>query len=195
MKLVTSTGDFGYLVETITDKVKCFKGTKFKYINLEQTGTIPEFFSQNDNDYKKLADDWGNAAVYAGVKYVVSHAPCLHNPCFNEEEYKAIVNADENTKHYVYMLQIDYSTDDCQGVETHIFATRYQAVEKFKEQIEFEKKQTWIQDAYENDKLLEGYELDQNTDDDNDTDLWWNMSCHHDFYLHTFIDMKKMEVK
>lgn len=107
MKLVTSTGDFGYLVETITDKVKCFKGTKFKYINLEQTGTIPEFFSQNDNDYKKLAEDWGNAAVYAGIKYVVSHAPCLHNPCFNEEEYKANIRAIRRSIEICHILGIE----------------------------------------------------------------------------------------
>lgn len=139
--------------------------------------------------------DIAQYAVYELEGSEYEHEAILDYLQINEEEYKTIVKADNNTKHYVYMLQIDYSTDDCQGVETHIFATRYQAVEKFKEQIEFEKKQTWIQDAYENDKLLKGYELDQNTNDDNDTDLWWNMSCHNDFYLHTFIDMKKMEVK
>ena len=48
---------------------------------------------------KKLADDWGNAAVYAGVEYVVSHAPCLHNPCLgvlknpDDEEYNANIRA------------------------------------------------------------------------------------------------------
>ncbi|MBQ6989918.1 MAG: sugar phosphate isomerase/epimerase, partial [Clostridia bacterium] len=80
MKLVTSTGDFSFYVDSITEKVKAFKGSKFKYINLEQTGTIPAFFEEGEG-WRKLAEEWAEAAEYAGVKYVVSHAPCLHNPC------------------------------------------------------------------------------------------------------------------
>ena len=44
MKLSSSTGDFSHYVSSVPQKVACFKGTKFKYINLEQTGHIPEFF-------------------------------------------------------------------------------------------------------------------------------------------------------
>ncbi len=76
MKLATSTGDFSYYVENINEKIRNFKGLKFKNINLEQTGSIPEFFKDTD-DWKRLADDWGNAASEAGVNLVVSHAPCL----------------------------------------------------------------------------------------------------------------------
>ena len=83
--------------------------------------------------------DIAQYAVYELEGSEYEHEAILDYLQINEEEYKTIVKADNNTKHYVYMLQIDYSTDDCQGVETHIFATRYQAVEKFKEQIEFEK--------------------------------------------------------
>ena len=79
MKLASSTGDFKFYVPNIYEAVKCFKGTGFKHINLEQTGVIPEFFADDDS-YKKLAELWGNAAEEANVKYVVSHAPCLHEP-------------------------------------------------------------------------------------------------------------------
>lgn len=79
MKLVTSTGDFCMYVNSIPEKVRNFKDCKFKYINLEQTGNVlDELFSENDDDWKKFADELGNAAAYAGVKYVVSHAPCLN---------------------------------------------------------------------------------------------------------------------
>ena len=44
MKLATSTGDFNGFANTITDKIKCFKDTKFKNINLDHTGVIPELF-------------------------------------------------------------------------------------------------------------------------------------------------------
>lgn len=93
MKLATSTGDFNGFVGSITDKIKCFKNTKFKNINLEQTGVIPEFFEESDYAYKKLAEDWGNASTYAGVKLVVAHAPCLHVPCKDDETYSKNVRA------------------------------------------------------------------------------------------------------
>ena len=67
MKLATSTGDYKFYVPSIKETVENFKDAKFRYINLEQTGVIPEFFSDNDDDYKRLADDWGNAAAFEGV--------------------------------------------------------------------------------------------------------------------------------
>ena len=57
MKLVTSTGDFKFYVPSIAAAVESFKDSKFQFLNLEQTGYIPEFFSDNDDDYKKLADE------------------------------------------------------------------------------------------------------------------------------------------
>ena len=80
MKLATSTGDFSFYVNTVAEKVREFKGSQFKYINLEQTGNIPEFFSDNEADWQRLAEDFAEARDFAGVKYAVSHAPCLHNP-------------------------------------------------------------------------------------------------------------------
>lgn len=99
MKLVSSTGDYKFYVPSITEAVKNFKGSKFKYINLEQSSSAPGFLSNNDDDYKKLAEDWGNAAAYTGIKYVVSHAPCLHNPVLaafenhEDETYQANLRA------------------------------------------------------------------------------------------------------
>ena len=103
MKLATSTGDFSFYVPTVAEKVRAFKGLKFKNINLEQTGNIPEFFSDNDADYLRLAEDFAAAKDYAGVEYVVSHAPCLHNPIMNafdnpdDEEYRRNIRAIRST--------------------------------------------------------------------------------------------------
>ena len=49
MKLCTSTGDFSYYVDNVTEKIKSFKGLKFKYINLEQTGKFKGY-----TDYDKI---------------------------------------------------------------------------------------------------------------------------------------------
>ena len=112
MKLATSTGDFSWYVDSITEKVKNFQGSKFKYINLEQTGAIPEFFSEKDDGWKKLADEWGNAASHAGITYVVSHAPCLHFACLNvlhgfeDETYQANVRAIRRSIEICHILGI-----------------------------------------------------------------------------------------
>lgn len=99
MKLATSTGDFKFYVPSIDEIIKNFKDSKFKNLNLEQTGNIPEFFSEKDDEYKRLAEAWGNAAAFAGVKFVVSHAPCLHTPVLaafsnhDDETYRANIRA------------------------------------------------------------------------------------------------------
>lgn len=113
MKLATSTGDFSWYVDTVAEKVRNFKGSKFKYINLEQTGSIPEFFSENDTDWQRLADDFGEAAAYAGVEYVVSHAPCLHNPVMEafddpkNETYRTNIRAIRRSIEICHILGID----------------------------------------------------------------------------------------
>ena len=107
MKLVTSTGDFSWYVDSVTEKIKAFKDTKFKYINLEQTGSIPAFFSENDDDWRRLADDWGNAAAYAGVEFVVSHAPCLNVfQDFKEETYRNNLRAIRRSIEICHILDI-----------------------------------------------------------------------------------------
>ena len=70
MKLSSSTGDFSYYVNTVPQKVICFKETKFNYINLEQTGSIPELFSENDDDWKRFADACGDAAEIALINLI-----------------------------------------------------------------------------------------------------------------------------
>ena len=113
MKLATSTGDFSFYVNTVAEKVREFKGSKFKYINLEQTGNIPEFFSENDDDWRRLADDFAAARDFSGVEYVVSHAPCLHNPvpeAFEDPQndtYRANVRAIRRSIEICHILGID----------------------------------------------------------------------------------------
>lgn len=86
MKLATSTGDFNGFAKDISEKIISFKDSKFRNVNLEQTGVVPEFFSDDDGDYKRLADDWAKARELSGVNFVVSHAPCLHNAVIGDDE-------------------------------------------------------------------------------------------------------------
>ena len=93
MKLSTSTGDFsGYARGGVAEKVKCFKGTKFKYINLEQSAS-DEYFEDSDG-YRSLIEKFAEAAEYAGIEYVTAHAPCVN--AFEEltdEHYQLNVRA------------------------------------------------------------------------------------------------------
>ncbi len=80
MKLSTSTGDFSKYYTALTDKVRAFRETKFRYINLELTGA--EDVDEN-RDAALTARALSEAAKYAEVSYVTSHAPCLN--CFDEQ--------------------------------------------------------------------------------------------------------------
>lgn len=38
MKLATSTGDFSWYVDSVTEKIRALRGTSFRYVNPEQKG-------------------------------------------------------------------------------------------------------------------------------------------------------------
>ena len=112
MKLATSTGDFSYYVDSVAEKVSCLKGSSFRYVNLEQPGSVPELYEEGDGGWKHLAELWAKAAEDAGVKYVVSHAPCLHNPVLelfddpSNETYLRNLRAIRNSIHVCGALGI-----------------------------------------------------------------------------------------
>lgn len=107
MKIATSTGDFGRYIDHIPDRVKEFKDTKFRYINLEQTGTAAEYLCESDDEYKKLAEEFRKAAEYANVKYVVSHAPCLNAYAKNDEShYNTVIRAIRRSIEVCHLLDI-----------------------------------------------------------------------------------------
>ena len=94
MKLSSSTGDFGNYVESIPEMIRAFGGTKFRHINLEQSGSTPELISECNDDWKRFANACGEAAADANVTFVLAHAPCFHNailPALDDptnEEYR-----------------------------------------------------------------------------------------------------------
>ena len=96
---------------------------------------------------------------------------------------------------YVYMVQMQYSTDDYDGVETLLFETREKALKAFYNLIEMEKRESWIQDGYLDGEVRENYELDSNIDNIDACDLWWNFKKTDDYYYHTFIDLRQIEVE
>ena len=98
----------------------------------------------------------------------------------------------------IYLVLFQYCTDDCDGVDTQAFSTYEKAVERFNEIIKNEKKtdMSWAGNAFENDKLQKNYELDCNETftDGEEHELWWNLSCKLDWYLHEFLELRILEV-
>lgn len=129
------------------------------------------------------------------------HGAILEYLDISEKEFETIKNSNEDTKHYIYTIIFDYSTQDCSGVDTYIFDTYKKALNKFKEIIAEEKKAevSWVADAFEDGVLLEeDYELDTNIDDINENEeheLWWNITDRDDWNTHDFIDLRIKEVK
>ena len=91
----------------------------------------------------------------------------------------------------VYVIQFDYSTEDCDGVDLYLFKHFDDAFAKFKSMIQDEEK--FYKENYSG--KLEDFELDTNIDDDNAIEYYWNKKYIHDYYVHTFLDLKIKEVK
>lgn len=97
----------------------------------------------------------------------------------------------------IYLVLFQYSTDDCDGVDTQAFSTYEKAVECFHEIIENEKNPecSWAANAFENGELQHNYELDcSDFTDTEEHELWWNLTCKLDWYLHDFIELRILEV-
>lgn len=99
-------------------------------------------------------------------------------------------------KNYVYLLLIDYSTNDYQGIETYLFHKKEKALEVLHTIIKNEKENVFQHAFDKNGNIDENFELDTNIEDADDTDnLWWNITEKCDYYNHTFIDLKQQEIE
>ena len=91
MKLVTSTGDFTGYVGSIEEEIRRFKGSKFRYINLEQ---VDDDFLLDGDAWRRKVDAWGEAAADAGVSFLASHSPCVNAYSkMDEETYQVALRA------------------------------------------------------------------------------------------------------
>lgn len=95
-------------------------------------------------------------------------------------------------KQKVYLIIFEYSTPDCNGIDTFLYDTREKALNKLKELIEDEKE--FYQKEYSAFEESE-FELDTNTDDETAIEYWWNIECKTDWYLHTNIDLRLKEIE
>lgn len=100
----------------------------------------------------------------------------------------------------VYVIMLEWSTDDCSGVDLEIFDTYKKAVNRFDEILndESDNNISWTGDAWdENGDLLPDYELDCNDPftDGEEHELWWTMQRKNDWCFRDNLELKIMEVK
>ena len=95
-------------------------------------------------------------------------------------------------KQIVYLILFEYSTEDCNGIDTYLYDTREKAIKKLQELVENEKKVYNIEYSHIN---KEDFEIDTNIDDENACEYWWNIQCKSNWYLHTNIDLRIKEIE
>lgn len=99
----------------------------------------------------------------------------------------------------VYLVIMQYSTDDCDGVDTQCFDSYEKAVKCFNQMIEDEKnpENSWVGNAFKDNQIQHNYELDSSIHivEGEEHELWWYVNCKLDWNLHTFIELRILEVQ
>lgn len=99
-------------------------------------------------------------------------------------------------KRQLYLVLMDWSTNDSDGINTFLYEKFEDAREKFRALIKDEHNPdiSWVGGCFdENGEPLDGYDLECNDDGDK-KDLYWRFVDIADYNRHTFIDLKIMEV-
>ena len=100
----------------------------------------------------------------------------------------------------VYLVKLDWSTEDSNDVELTVYGTYEKAYEKFKELIAEEKKPEnswvgeleWENDVPKDDKIELDF-LDRRNDTD-ETECYWLITDTWNFDVHTYISIEIKEV-
>ncbi len=97
----------------------------------------------------------------------------------------------------VYIVQLDWSTTDCEDTDLYVYDTYDKAYNKFKELIAEEKSiNSWLGDIEWDDEgqPIGQYEFWCNYDNSGESEVYWHITDQHDWYRHTFIDLLIKEV-
>jgi len=100
----------------------------------------------------------------------------------------------------VFIVQFDWSTTDCGSVDLYAFNEYDKAYNKFIQLISDEMKpeNSWVGDIeFDEDgyPIDDHYEFDFKDKDSCESELWWHITDKNDWYQHSFIDLRILEVK
>lgn len=99
----------------------------------------------------------------------------------------------------VYIVQFDWSTTDASGIDLYVYDSYDKAYDMFKQLIRDERNtdNSWVgniefdDDGYPTDNR---YDFDFEDNNSNETEVWWHIVDNNDWNMHTFIDLRVMEV-
>lgn len=143
MKLSTSTGDFRWYTDSVAEQIRLFKGTNFRYLNLEQDDDA--ILQDDDRLWRQRAEQWGEAAAEAGVTFVVSHSPCVSAfSDMKQETYDRALRTFRRSLEVCHMLSISRTV-------IHANTSLYLSNMAF-----YEKNRAFYRDLFD---LMEKYEI------------------------------------
>lgn len=98
---------------------------------------------------------------------------------------------------HVFMVMLDWSTTDEDGFQIELFKNYDDAYDRFKEIISEQLKEFWDGEAtFDIDgDHGEEYEFSEEDNNSGESEVYWHLSCKHDYYTHTFVDLLRKELK
>lgn len=92
---------------------------------------------------------------------------------------------------YVYMVQLDWSTADADGIETELYEDYDTAYDRYKEIISEQLKNFWDgKVVFDTDgDPGDEYEFSEDDNNSNESDISWQLSLKYDYYEHTFVHL------
>ncbi len=100
----------------------------------------------------------------------------------------------------VYIVQFDWSTSDCEDIDLYAYTEYGKAYDKFKELIsdEMNPDNSWVGNLDFDDEgypIDDHYEFDFEDNNSCESELWWHITDKDDWYQHSFIDLRVLEVQ
>ena len=95
------------------------------------------------------------------------------------------------------MVMLDWSTTDEDGFQIELFKKYDDAYDRFKEIISEQLKEFWggeVNFDIDGDPGEE-YEFSEEDNNSGESEVYWHLSCKHDYYTHTFVDLLRKELK
>ena len=91
----------------------------------------------------------------------------------------------------IFMVQLDWSTTDADGIDTELYEDYDQAYDRYKEIITEQLKNFWQGEVtFDTDgDPGEEYEFADDDNNSNESDVFWHLSLKDDYYVHTFVDL------
>lgn len=98
---------------------------------------------------------------------------------------------------HVFMVMLDWSTTDADSFQIELFKNYDDAYDRFKEIISEQLKEFWDGEVtFDIDgDPGEEYEFSEEDNHSGESEVYWHLSCKHDYYTHTFVDLLRKELK